>query len=103
MRWPWMAKRCEVRSPWAKLGAHLPAANLPSQGVVLAQIQAEDNTNEITQAPKLLQALDLRKLVATGDAMHAQRRLSLTLSRHTVTFCGPQKQINRNCLRRLKL
>lgn len=60
-------------------GVHLLAAYLPKQGVVLAQVQVEDKTNEITQAPKLLRALDLRGVVVSGDAMHAQRKLSVQI------------------------
>ena len=52
-------------------GVHLMAAYLPEQGVVLMQVQVGEKTNEITTAPKVVQALDLRGVVATGDAMQA--------------------------------
>ena len=58
-------------------GVHLMAAYLPEQGVVLMQMQVGDKTNEITTAPKVVQALDLRGVVVTGDAMQAQRELSV--------------------------
>jgi len=60
-------------------GVHLMAAYLPQQGVVLAQVQVASHTNEITAAPTLLKALDLRAVVVTGDAMHAQRDLSVQI------------------------
>lgn len=57
-------------------GVHLMAAYLPSQGVVLMQMQVGEKTNEITVAPKIVQPLDLRGVVISGDAMQAQRKLS---------------------------
>src|SRR5439155_5691505 len=58
-------------------GVHLIAAYLPEQGVLLMQMQVGDKTNEITTPPKVVQALDLRGVVVTGDAMQAQRELSV--------------------------
>src|SRR5713101_8277385 len=58
-------------------GVHLMAASLPKQGVVLMQMQVGEKTNEITTAPKVVQTLDLRGVVVTGDAMQAQRKLSV--------------------------
>jgi predicted transposase YbfD/YdcC len=60
-------------------GVHLMAASLPKQGVVLMQMQVGEKTNEITTAPKLMQALDLRGVVVTGDALQAQRKLSVQI------------------------
>ena len=57
-------------------GVHLLAAYLPQQGVVLMQMPVGEKTNEITVAPKVVQTLDLRGVVVTGDAMQAQRKLS---------------------------
>jgi predicted transposase YbfD/YdcC len=57
-------------------GVHLMAAYLPSQGVVLMQMEVGEKTNEITVAPKIVQTLDLSGVVVTGDAMQAQRKLS---------------------------
>jgi predicted transposase YbfD/YdcC len=60
-------------------GVHLMAAYLPEQGVVLMQMQVGEKTNEMTTAPKVVQALDLRGVVVTGDAMQAQRKLSVQI------------------------
>lgn len=57
-------------------GVHLLAAYLPTQGVVLMQMEVGKKTNEITIAPQVVQTLDLRRVVVTGDAMQAQRKLS---------------------------
>ena len=51
---------------------HLLAA-LIHGGVVLAQRQIADKSNEITAFIPLLQPLDLTGFVITGDAMHTQR------------------------------
>ena len=62
-------------------GVHLMAAYLPAVGIVLAQIAVERGLkeNEIVVAPKLLAQLDLRGLVVTGDAMQAQKALSVAV------------------------
>jgi predicted transposase YbfD/YdcC len=60
----------------ATRGEHLLAAYLPAEGVVLMQVAAGDRENEITVAPQVLGALDLRGKVVAGDAMHTQRALS---------------------------
>lgn len=60
-------------------GVHLLAAYLPTQGVVLTQMQVEEKSNEITHAPTLLAALDLRGVVVSGDAMFDQRNLSIQI------------------------
>jgi predicted transposase YbfD/YdcC len=58
-------------------GVHLVAAYLPEQGVVLAQLAVEHKENEIVAVPKLLAQLDLSGVVVVGDAMQAQRELSI--------------------------
>ncbi len=60
-------------------GVHLLAIYHPEQGVVVAQMRVEEKSNEITHAPILLRQLDLRGVVVTGDAMFAQRALSLQI------------------------
>ena len=57
-------------------GTHLLAACLPSEGVVLAQVEVAGKENEIKAAPRLLEAINLRDKVVSGDAMLAQRDLS---------------------------
>jgi predicted transposase YbfD/YdcC len=57
-------------------GTHLLAAYLPTEGVVLAQVEVDAKANEIVAAPRLLAQLDLRGMVVTGDALLAQRTLS---------------------------
>jgi predicted transposase YbfD/YdcC len=57
-------------------GVHLLAAYLPSEGVVLAQVQVDRYENEIVAAPTILRQLDLQGMVVTGDAMFTQRALS---------------------------
>lgn len=54
-------------------GLYLLAAYVPGEGIVLMRMEVEkDKENEIIVAPKLLQCLDLRGKVVTGDAMHTQ-------------------------------
>lgn len=61
--------------PGETQGVHLLAAYVPEEGVVLMQVEVESKANEIVAAPKLLEALDLRDCVVTGDAMFTQRDL----------------------------
>lgn len=56
-------------------GTHLLAAYLPDQGVVLMQMEVDRKANEISAAPQLLETIDLRDCVITGDAMFTQRDL----------------------------
>lgn len=58
-------------------GVHLVAAYLPEHGVVLAQVAVDRKENEIVAVPKLLRQLDVTGMVVVGDAMQAQRALSI--------------------------
>ena len=60
-------------------GLHLRAAYLPGLGGVLAQLAVDTKTHEITAAPQVLKLLDLQGKIVTGDAMFAQRALSLLI------------------------
>jgi predicted transposase YbfD/YdcC len=57
-------------------GLHLLAAYGPVQGIVLKQIEVDGKENEISAAPRVLEALDLQGKIVSGDAMFAQRGLS---------------------------
>jgi predicted transposase YbfD/YdcC len=58
---------------------HLLAAYLPQEGWVLAQLEVGRKENEIPAAARLLKTLDLRGKIITGDALLAQRDLSLQI------------------------
>ncbi len=60
-------------------GVHLLAAYLPQEGWVLAQVEVGRKENEIPAAARLLKTLDLRGKIITGDALLAQRELSLQI------------------------
>jgi predicted transposase YbfD/YdcC len=60
-------------------GVHLLAAYLPGAGVVLVQVAVDTKTNELGAAPQVLKVLDLQGKIVTGDAMFAQRALSLLI------------------------
>ena len=60
-------------------GVHLLAAYLPAEGIVLMQIAVDKKENEISAAPRLLSALDLKGRVVCGDAMFTQRALSVQI------------------------
>ena len=60
-------------------GVHLLAAYVPDEHLVLAQVEVDGRENEIRAAPRLLESIDLRGKVVSGDAMLAQRELSMQI------------------------
>jgi predicted transposase YbfD/YdcC len=60
-------------------GLHLLAAFLPDEGWVLIQVEVGNQENEIPAAARILNVLDLRGKIITGDALLAQRELSLQI------------------------
>lgn len=58
-------------------GVHLLAAYLPEEGIVLKQVMVASKESEISAAPQLVEAVDLKKKVICGDAMQTQRQLSI--------------------------
>jgi outer membrane protein assembly factor BamB len=52
---------------------HLLAVLDQHTGTVLAQVDVDGKTNEITRFQPLLDPLDLTTVVVTADAMHTQR------------------------------
>jgi predicted transposase YbfD/YdcC len=62
-------------------GVHLLAAFLPREGWVLCQVEVGRKENEILAARRIVKVLDLRGKIVTGDALLAQRELSLEIVR----------------------
>lgn len=60
---------------------YLLGAFLPSAEIMLMQVEIHTGENELSAAPRLLRAMNLRGLVVTGDAEFAQRNLSLQVTR----------------------
>jgi predicted transposase YbfD/YdcC len=60
-------------------GVHLLAAYLPEESVVLLQVEVKQKENEIVAAPILLQQLDLKGRVVSGDALFTQREISVVV------------------------
>jgi hypothetical protein len=59
-----------------KPALHLLSAITHGQGVVVAQAQVGEKSNEIPGAKPLLEPLDLEGVTVTADAMHTQRDLA---------------------------
>lgn len=83
----------------ATQGVHLLAAYVPEQGVVLMQVEVMSKENEITAAPHLLEMVDLRQCVVTGDAMFTQQSLCDLIVRAGGDYVFPVKD-NHPTLRR---
>jgi predicted transposase YbfD/YdcC len=60
-------------------GVHLLAAYLPEEGWVLFQVEVGSKENEIPAAGRVVQSLNLQGKIVTGDALLAQRELSLQI------------------------
>ena len=60
-------------------GVHLLAAYLPEEGIVLMQVAVGSKENELSAAPRVLMALDLRGRIVCGDALFTQRELSVQI------------------------
>lgn len=60
-------------------GVYLFAAYLPSEGIVLMEMEVVGKGSEIPTAPKLLRSIDLREKVVLGDALHTQREVSIQI------------------------
>lgn len=71
-------------------GIHLMAAYLPEEGIVLKQVVVESKENEISAAPQLVEALDLKNKVICGDAMQTLFRATPTMCRVRFTRAAPQ-------------
>ena len=56
--------------------AHLVSAVVHGSGLVMAQVRVPEKTNEITSVAPVLQDLDVRGAVVTGDAMFAQKEIA---------------------------
>jgi predicted transposase YbfD/YdcC len=52
---------------------------LHREGVVCAQQQVEEKTNEINAVVPLFAGMDLEDTIVTADAMHAQKKLHAIL------------------------
>jgi predicted transposase YbfD/YdcC len=55
------------------------AAYVPHEGLVLAQVAVAAKTNEMTAAPQVLRAVDLRGKIVMGDALLTQRNRSIQI------------------------
>ena len=61
-------------------GVYLFAAFLPDEGWVAFQVEVDRKENEIPAAARVVKCLDLRGKIVTGDALLAQRELSVQIS-----------------------
>jgi predicted transposase YbfD/YdcC len=81
-------------------GVHLLAAYLPEEGWVAFQVEVGSHENEIPAAVRVVKQLDLRGKVVTGDALLAQRELSVAVvdggGDYVWTVKGNQGQLERD-------
>jgi predicted transposase YbfD/YdcC len=60
-------------------GLHLLGVFLPAEGWMIAQVEVDGKENESAAAPRVLSILDLRGKIVSGDAIFAQRNLSVQI------------------------
>lgn len=68
-------------------GVHLVSLYDVHEKVVLAQLPVAAKANEISAAPALLQVLPLHGVLVSGDAMYAQRQLSIQVVEAGGDYC----------------
>lgn len=70
------AKRGTAKHNSSESSVHAIAAMLTGARIVLAETPVDSKQNEISAAPDLLRALELRGALVSGDAMYAQTALA---------------------------
>ncbi len=73
-------------------GVHLLTAYQVRERVPLMQLAVGAKANELTRAPQLLSQLDLTGRLVTGDAMFAQRELSIQIVEAGGDYCWIVKE-----------
>jgi predicted transposase YbfD/YdcC len=73
-------------------GVHLLSAYAVASGVVLAHEAVSHKENEIVAAPRVLDRLTLTGMLLTGDAMFAQRALSVQIVEAGGDYCWMLKE-----------
>lgn len=76
----------------ATQGVHLLTAYQVRDRVPLVQLAVGAKANELTRAPQLLRQLDLAGVLVTGDAMFAQRELSIQIVEAGGDYCWIVKE-----------
>jgi hypothetical protein len=67
---------CGTREAGKKALVHMVSAWASANNLVLAQRKVDEESNEMTAIPKLLNALEVAGTVATVDAMGCQREIA---------------------------
>jgi predicted transposase YbfD/YdcC len=57
-------------------GIHLVSAWSSENGICLGQLKVDDKSNEITAVPELMELLDLKGAIITGDALITQKAIA---------------------------
>jgi hypothetical protein len=71
----------------ARQGVHLLSAYAVEAGVIVAQVPVGRKENEIVATPRLLKGLNLWGSIISGDAMFAQRGLSIQVVEDGGDYC----------------
>jgi predicted transposase YbfD/YdcC len=76
----------------SKTGVHLVSAYQVESGVPCLQVAVPSKANELVVAPIILRHLDLQGVLVSGDAMFAQRALSIQIVEAGGDYCWIVKQ-----------
>jgi predicted transposase YbfD/YdcC len=76
----------------SKTGVHLVSAYQVETGVPCMQLAVPSKANELVVAPAILRHLDLQGVLVTGDAMFAQRALSIQIVEAGGDYCWIVKE-----------
>lgn len=86
-----------------KTGVHLVSAYQLENGVACLQVAVPRKANELTIAPSILRQLDLQGVLVSGDAMFAQRDLSIQIVEAGGDYCWIVKENQPSLLDDLRL
>jgi hypothetical protein len=78
--------RGSVDKPNGKAALHVVSAWASENALVLGQLAVEDNSNEITAIPQLLEMLVLQGCIVTVDALGCQKKIAQTIREAMKTF-----------------
>lgn len=82
-------KRLRGASKWQENAdpVHVVNAYCPEEGIAIGQTVVKDKENEITAIPLLIDQLDLKGAICTGDAMFTQKEIVRDLRSAGADYC----------------
>lgn len=84
-------------------GVHILNAWSKENGICIGQLKVDDKSNEITAIPKLMELLDLKGCIITGDALNTQTAVAAKARESGADYVLPVKENHPGLLEDIKL